>query len=65
MCLREFSDGAKPFISATAIQLTPKLYYTKTTGASFVYTVSGMGNISTSGYKSIENERKCADNYNK
>ena len=27
MCLRESSDGAKLFISATAIQLTPKLYY--------------------------------------
>jgi len=25
MCLRESSDGANPFISAKAIQLTPKL----------------------------------------
>jgi len=27
MCLRDPSDGANPFIAATAIQLTPKLYY--------------------------------------
>ena len=30
MCLRESSDGADPFISATAIQLTLKLYYNST-----------------------------------
>jgi len=28
--LRESSDGANPFISVTAIQLIPKLYYTST-----------------------------------
>ena len=28
MCLCESSDSANPYISTTAIQLTPKLYYT-------------------------------------
>jgi len=30
MCLRESSDSANPFVSATAIQLTPKPYYNRT-----------------------------------
>ena len=30
MCLRESSEGANPLISAKAIQLTPKLYYSYT-----------------------------------
>jgi len=42
MCLRESSDGANPFISATATQLTPKLYYTYTKTAGLAFGGTGL-----------------------